>query len=679
MAFCANCGAEIPENAKFCAACGTPVKEDLSRYQESAAPVTEQEPVAPVTEPEPITPVTELESVAPITEVEPVAPITEMETAAPDTEPAAPVKKRLLPRIAILAAALVAIAAIVIAVILSVKANSPENLITTAIARTVDSAFSEQTKDLLSKGSITISSDLGKWETDKLFGIDELPLKLLMKLTFGGEEYAALQAKVDYDGENILDAILYETQTQIIMQCEQLLPDCYGIDIANLKDILQESVWASGNAYGLSKNVFNTLMQNSERRAQQYQETQSKLTESLDRYYLLLIKTACEKGNATTSGQKYTIDDETIATTAVSLSIDGDAMAEIMTVMYDAFTTDQELRSLFEEYFEAILSTYPSDPSMPSGKEIVDEMYEEMLSSEAFDEAMDAVRNSDILLEPVFYIAKSGKQLAAFELAVTAEGESGKLTLQLGDRLTASKCICLKLEGAMGAFSLTRTVQKDTKDAFESKVVCKASGIRIFTLECNWDKKAGDFSVGMDAVGIKLNLSGTLHVEKTSSELTISRIEAGGESVGIDLCIALNSDEPTMKVPAFKDVLTLSEQDIEQLGEAVSENMENLEEWVSENLPFLSSYSPIGGDDRLVGDWTLSDDGYKGLMDFSFAADGTGTFSTYGSEAGTFTYYTDETNIYFTTQGITEGFPYTLSDGTLYLTIGGDLCEFVRP
>ena len=679
MSFCKNCGIQLPDGVSFCPNCGSrlgDVTPEMPVQQE--VPFSAAEPSVP-------TGSAELPEMEPLTRpsdaAEPFA-APEGGTFSTDAVPeTAPVQKKKLggKAVAAVIAACCAVAVLAAVLAVCVFGNTPERLIAKAFSRTASDLEPKQDKDLFENGSVTVSADLNNWGLDA-FGIDELPLKVMMKLCFGGEDYESVQLRAESDGEALVDLSVYQDQKTVAFRCDPLLPEYYGTDLTKLKERLPNSVFAPGGAYDIGEEFYDALMQSLEQGITENDLKQ--LTEVFGRYGQLLLKAACKEGDAKKNAVELTAGTETIRTTAVTLTLDANALANVLTEVYETFIEDEELRALITKY-AAIAGDNSVIGEYVSAEDVVDELYTDMLKRENFDAAMQELREEDILLTPVFYVAKSNKHLAAFEMNVRVDGEGGDIRLILGEDLRTSKYNSLQIAGDGIDAELTRYVSEDTAEAYKTKLIAKEDGESIFTAEYKLDRTKGLFTITVDDGWDKVEISGTQSTTDKVFELAVNKIIVGNESLTVDLRITVNRDEPAVKAPEYKDILSVSESEIDRIVSDIEESVDRLGDEVSDIFSAYSGYGNIpstesgaGGD--IVGNWAFGIEGFEDALYFNFFEDGTVIVGTY-DEYQAFEYVTDDGMVYLTDEyGYTEIFAYTVEGDTLYMTIEGETMEFIR-
>lgn len=693
MAFCRECGTKLPEGAAVCPSCGFAVPgaeaptEEIR--EEAAFPAME-----PLTQPE-----AAAEAAEEAAEAVPEAVPEQSEAAGEEIPVIAeeqPKKKMSGKKIAGILAALLAVAALIAVITFAVSANSPEKLITGALSRTAnDLAKPEELKN----SSVTLSADLNNWELSKL-GLNEIPLAADLKLLFGGENALGLQANAVLDGETLLDLSGVLTPSAVAVRCDQLLPEVYGTDLAKLKEELPNSIFAPGkSAYSLDEETYQAVLRSLN--DQQTRElTAKRWSEAVSKYLQLAIHAACEYGNAEKAGTDLTVGEETFKTTAVTLRLDENAVADVCTEIYNEFIKDEELRALLTEYAEGLSKSNPYllGEEYDSVEEAIADLYENDLSQENFDNAMKELRESDIDLTPVFYVAKSNKHLAGFDLDYAVDGDEGNVSFKLGEDFKTSDCNALTVRTDELDLDITRYVTERSETAYSEKIIVKQDGERSLSTQYDLNKEKGTWTFELDPESEPLTFSGTCKTQDDTTEFAVKQLAAGGETVGLDLRVLLDRNDPAPEVPEYKEILSLSEDEVETLLGGIDDKLYDLGEKLGGSLD--AAFGPqasdpgvmlpadtdlgepevgAGGDIVGVWDWRIEGaEDMEGILVFTFNEDGTGSLSSYGEEQP-FVYETDGGYVTVTTDdGATDVFSYSVEGESLYMDIAGQVLEFVK-
>jgi hypothetical protein len=573
MKFCGNCGKEVKATAKFCPHCGTP-----------AAPAAEE----PVNAAQPLDDKVQNDAgaAAPEAAAGPVA-VKEQSRSSGTTEPANPpagsgVKKRL-PQKALIAAAVVVVLAVALFIGAGAMRNSPTALIGTSLANTIKSLQTSNegalgvVTNVLSGGSIEVSADLSEW--DILYG--SVPLTSRIKLyTDAADRKFAAEMSLSYDGERPIDATIYGSPDAVVFGSDSLLKGKYGINLKKAAANLEKSVFApdSGTYFALDEYTYEMLHALLDS-AQDYKDLEKDLTALSEKYLELLVKTACDVGETEKENVTLDIGSDKVKTTAVTLTLDTDAMAEIVLSLAEEASKDKQLRDTVKELVllnSSALSGfnpygYYYGYSMPDEDEIneqIDEFFENLLEeAEYVAEEIEDAGNVKLVLE--FFVTKDGKTLAAF----TMKGKEGSKTafsmsLTLGKRLGSSEEISLKINDGWSDTVIRYTVSENTKTDYSARFTVQ-DGYSSMNVKISWNKSDGSYRVSSD----EFELRGTLKQSGKKTTITVREISVDGYSMDIDLTVVLNENESVPSPGSYTDVLTVSERQIEDLVEDVSERL----------------------------------------------------------------------------------------------------------
>lgn len=703
MAFCSECGTALPEGAAVCPSCGfaVPGNDTPTEAQQPAEALTQELPEeeAPAVEEtipavEPLTqPNAGLEEAAE-TLTEAAETLPEAAEDAPLIAEEQPAKKRSGRKIAVIIAACLAVAALIAVIAFSVSANSPEKLITGSLARTVGDLTQ---KEELKSGVVTVSTDLNKWEFATL-GLNEVPLSADLRLFFERDKSLAVQANAILDEETLLDLTAYQTPEALAVKCDQLLPEVYGTDLTKLKENLPESIFAPDKSdYSLPETIYNQLMSYESRNDQALQE---RFKTVYGKYFQLLIHAACEYGNAEKENKDLTVGEQTFKTTAITLTLDENALADVCTEVYNEFITDEELRTLLTEYAEGIAATDPNllGDEYDSVEEAINDAYENELSQENFDKEMKKLRETDIELTPVFYVAKSNKHLAGLDVAYMVNGEEGDVSLKLGEDLAKSDCNSLIVTAEDLDLNITRYVTERSEAAYSEKTVVKQDGERVFSTQYDLNKEKDTWTLVLDPESEKITLSGTCKTQEDTTEFTVNKLAIGGNTLGIDLSVVYERNAAVPELPQYREILALTEDEADKVFYEVDDKLYDIEERLGqavENAFGPLTYDPgvtlpadtdldvpdIGAGGDLIGAWSWKIEGVEDMGDvlcFTFNEDGTGALASYGEEQAFVYEIADGVVTVTTADGAMDVFSYSVVGESLYMDIAGQVLEFVK-
>jgi CRISPR/Cas system-associated protein Cas5 (RAMP superfamily) len=313
--------------------------------------------------------------------------------------------------------------------------------------------------------------------------------------------------------------------------------------------------------------------------AQDYKDLEKDLTALSEKYLELLVKTACDVGETEKENVTLDIGSDKVKTTAVTLTLDTDAMAEIVLSLAEEASKDKQLRDTVKELVllnSSALSGfnpygYYYGYSMPDEDEIneqIDEFFENLLEeAEYVAEEIEDAGNVKLVLE--FFVTKDGKTLAAF----TMKGKEGSKTafsmsLTLGKRLGSSEEISLKINDGWSDTVIRYTVSENTKTDYSARFTVQ-DGYSSMNVKISWNKSDGSYRVSSD----EFELRGTLKQSGKKTTITVREISVDGYSMDIDLTVVLNENESVPSPGSYTDVLTVSERQIEDLVEDVSERL----------------------------------------------------------------------------------------------------------
>lgn len=124
---------------------------------------------------------------------------------------------------------------------------------------------------------------------------------------------------------------------------------------------------------------------------------------------------------------------------------------------------------------------------------------------------------------------------------------------------------------------LTRT---DDKDTFSREFTLKTKYDDMkeeINAAFKYDKNDKKYTLSAEYDETELEVKGGLEYSKDSFTMSVDTVEVDDEQMDIGLKITAKAGESVPNVPEFKNVFKLSKDEIEALGEEISENAETLD------------------------------------------------------------------------------------------------------
>ena len=562
MAFCNNCGAQLEGGEKFCHACGTPVVSE----PQAAAP-SAQEPVSeqPVFE----QPVYE----QPVYE-QPVYQQPVYQQPAAPAEPV-PVRKRGGGvKIAVAAVAAVAVLAVIVILVSSLFSGGPVQTVFKAAAKTVEVTSEEGLPGLLNEvlegGSMELTADLSKWEM-----MEDMEMKVGLKVYSNlPKQMAAATVNVDYEGA-VMDAGLFAEEQSVALQCDALFgkKNVYGVDLSALEKNLPKSVLSpdADTDFSLDEDTYDQIMATMKNSGDQ--EKLVKETVSVLKEYASVINKSLEKNaEIEKTSETVSVGSEDIKTNQITITVDSEALAELVKAVGEKAQKDKDLQEVIAKWVETTKGPTLERMDM-TAEEYVEEMWE---SLEDLDDLVDEIADSKVKITATFNIGKSSKTLVACSIKVKDGSETFTVKMTLGENPATSEEVKLVMSDGYDTVTVKYEVKEDTKKSYSAEMTASEGNYEALSASFNWDKSENTYklTVSVPYEG-EIVLKGSLTQKSGTTTITVDRLTVEDETMKVNATLVLK-EKDSFSMPKFTDVLTLKEDDIEEIVETITDNASDL-------------------------------------------------------------------------------------------------------
>ncbi len=469
-------------------------------------------------------------------------------------------------------------------------------------------------ENVFDNGQVEISVNLSSFIADTI-GLP-LDLKAIGQINFDKDAgRTAVQGKASFLGIDVADLNMSYDKNSFAVRSDVLFgSDAYGVNLKNLNQNFPQSQFAEGKAYDLGITeedirVFaDTLAgvsngKTSERQKKFFEKFTEKLADIIQEN----AEISEEKGTLAFEGGDVKVE-------SITVRVDGKAAANICKETLSALI-DNKISGT-EEFLESIL-TYLSaaDADLETTDELRQALKDALLEIEEEEENGGF---DELKMTVVFHISSSGSQLIGFDADIENGGSGVKLRSVFGPDWKDIRDISVdaQVNGVYTRYSLYDGIETDvpyesrltlsyivsenSDNAFHAKIRVCADDETTLDGGIDWDRKNGDWSIRFNADESELALSGTLFKTKKDMTMTLDSVAIDGESLGIkDLSIGILFDAPKPEViEDYRDVLTLSEDELDKLFGSVESFSEDFSERLAEKLlsgiGAFSSYSAFG-------------------------------------------------------------------------------------
>ena len=412
---------------------------------------------------------------------------------------------------------------------------------------------------LKEKGSVEIGlSSLPAGLVDDSVDVGNIKAKI-----YYAENKSALELGAQISGKTY-DLIATISEKEITLRTG-LLDGAYGINLDDAKKNIGENEFLSdllGKVFGSddgenkpSVDIIIDSLKNSFNSAKQLRIFAGKYGEKLKD----IVNKVCEINKSSENGGSV-----------INFTVRVEDAAEILKQLYGEFRNDAELR----DFIEANFGEAARQAGIP-----IDDLYsltDEQIRSFA-DEYTEQFKG--YRLEGEIRVSGGNNVLSAsFVVKDPSEKDFARIEISLeGDVKTAS----LEYEG--GCYSVSYEIKTDTEQEYNAVVnLTRKENNATVTIElCNisYNKETNAYTAVIYANDAVIKIKGTLEVSPSYARFTVSSVTIDEEEVfSGEFYVILNAND-SMPEPAegYTDILTLSEEDFNDLAEKIMAQMPSFE------------------------------------------------------------------------------------------------------
>ena len=486
-------------------------------------------------------------------------------------------KKRTAVTLVISAVAVIAMTAVGVSMLVS----SPLALVGTGFANSAKAIEKSEVAVFFEKFTDGGSAEI-------FVGLEELLASALgirvdaaaqLKLYSDGDDGAALAADLKLGGVTFLDVLLNATKQDITLTSDAILgKTAYGVDLENAAENFKNSVFGPNGPYSLGIDTLDEFT-DSIAQGEEIEEDAAQIEES---FLVALLESVDQNAEISKENKELDFNGVQAKTTAVRIVLESDAAAAVAVDMVEYLYTDEELKQFLHTYEAMVadylmgldLISYYDDPG-----EAIDDFYDAL--EEIYmnpQEFAQQIEDSGIMLDAVFYVSKTDKELVGMELLVELDEEEFEISLLAGPALSdlCEISVKVKVDGTL----VRGTYRVDTNDRAEyaAKFSLREEGDVLTSGEFRWDKKAGNYALTVrDAYDEAITLEGTLKVSDQQIALTLGRIAVGGDALELQIELTLKASDQKPAMPEeYTDLLTMSQGEIEDLTADLAAELMNM-------------------------------------------------------------------------------------------------------
>lgn len=380
----------------------------------------------------------------------------------------------------------------------------------------------------------------------------------------GSEDLLAILASMG-EQDSAMNLNLYAGQVGLILELLPLLPEAYGIDAANLAGKLPGSVFApdSGSAFALPQDVFEMLMSAADFGGEQAQQTSALDPEvlmaaaaALAGHFEAASEVISKNSAMSVSPAVLHLDYGDVNVSQVTVSVGPEAIGGAVKAMLSSMQGDEELKGLLVQVFDMVSGQLPENMAGADGADLLDsvwgsleqlgdqaaELYVQMNLSVVLDMAMDQETEQPVAMGMTVSMEDNEVSVRATMLGngalvqVNVNGES------IGAQFTLDE---MTDTGFTASIRLTQNEQE--------------AAVLQFTLNMEESTFLASASVGAETHSV-----GGSILSGDDGSVIIRLDTVDGEPAPFSAAIVLRQDD-TVEVPAYRDVLTMTEDEVSQL------------------------------------------------------------------------------------------------------------------
>ena len=364
---------------------------------------------------------------------------------------------------------------------------------------------------------------------------------------------AAIALQMEADG-TALDLSIFGSQTACALQ-SSLLDQVYGVDRTKIEENLPKSVFApdSGSAYALDEESYAALMEAliaSKAAPAEALENTGDATALVEKYGSILVEAVSGKLKNEAGFETITIGTEEIRAMVTFVTLDTDAICGIAESILSEAAQDEELKALAAAYFDQ-RGVY--EVTGMTGEEMAAEMWENM---DAFtQETVASIREAAVCLSGKMYM--KGAAPVAVALVVTVQDDPLSIQLTLGEEpLKSGEVSLVVTAGDVEMIRMAYEVVENTEETYAARFSFSEGETDVLQFALAWDKIASAYVISTAVDGVPMSLAGTVTQEEDAIIVTLDTIN--GVDMG-EISLTLR-EEDTVEIPAFTEILTLTEE-----------------------------------------------------------------------------------------------------------------------
>ncbi len=392
-------------------------------------------------------------------------------------------------------------------------------------------------------------------------------------------EVLAAVGSMGYNGQTLMDAALYLGSAGLVVSGTPFLDQPYGVDLQNLSKNLPGSVFApgSGSKLALDQETYDMLMGGMEG-ALASQITVTPDPEVLEQGVNALMPHLETYMNALMQNAQIAAGPKTLSlptgdvkTTTSTVTASSETIAESMTALVGSLAEDPEAQAALAQIYDEMVSSGIITPSGDlegvTGKEFFDTIFQN--KDEFCQELAASMKESGMTITGSAAIDQQTEKLVSIGLEIAADGETVGL-----EAVFANGTYYLETNDNGVHSKITFCIQENTQSLLAATLSVSDGDVETARAAFNWNKDAGTYEVTVADDTTTGTMTGTITSDDTSTIITFDEID--GQSMG-NTYIKLSTNDP-ITIPGYKEVLTMTEEEILQVVQKVTGIVDQMSE-----------------------------------------------------------------------------------------------------
>ena len=477
--------------------------------------------------------------------------------------------------------------------VISVLLNSPLASVGRAVNASLRAAGRSEAAEIVNaaadSGSVDIYVD-GRGLTSDLLGL-EIGAGGRVKFYFDTKDNqkAAVEAALLLNGSEAVDVTAYTDGTYAAAKSEAVFgSESYGFRFDDVRKKFDDSVWGPDGEYSLETSlglnysgdelgdIFENLASSGKSKGEA-----EKLIKSLVAELLKPLNKYADISKD--SGEMEFSSGDTVRTQDVTVRLNGNKFYRFLRESLEILRDNRELNRFLENH-DGLLENYLGI----SGDDFRDEI-DDMLDS--MEDEQDDIEKCGFTLR--FSISKKNKQLVGVVFEVEEDnGTVMKCEAVCGPDWKKPETVKFEMSTDYTEIKAVCDTEYDSRDGFRSDWQVTADGCTVVNGSVDLDGSSGDFKAALTVDGEAVSLKGEYHrAKKDVTVISVDSLTVEGETYnlsGTSLTVTENEEMPVIK--DYRDVLSMSESDVERMAEDIEEFSETFLEKLTDSLGALAYF-----------------------------------------------------------------------------------------